>query len=158
MQKTTEDKLRVLSSIAARLNEKNITWAVGASALLYFNKIVGEFNDLDLMVDDKDALAAKEILLTMGTLHHSDPNRRYRTKHFFEYTIDGVEVDLIGGFVILREDVEQDCSLHADEIAAKVQVNGQTIPLHSVPVWRSYYEWMGRGEKVKLIDSAAPKA
>lgn len=152
MLKTTDEKLLVLSSIARQFNKAKIMWAVGASALLYFNNIVDEFHDLDIMVDDKDAPAAKEILLTMGTLHCSEPGKNYRTKHFFKFSIDDVEVDIMGGFAILKDGSVYDCSLNASEIIGNTLVNGQVIPLHSVQVWRRYYELMGRSAKVAVID------
>ena len=151
--KTVDEKLLVLSSIAQKLNTAGVTWAVGASALLYFHQIAGEFHDLDIMVDEKDALQAKEILLTLGTLHPSVQDGRYPTKYFFEFTVDGVEVDLIGGYAIRKDGVVYDCNLDASQIAGSTEVNGQTIPLQSVQLWRRYYELMERPAKVALIDN-----
>ena len=156
--KTVEEKLLVLSEIARRLNEAGITWAIGASALLYFHRITDEFHDLDVMVDEKDALSAKEILLAMGTLHPSEGEGKYRTKYFFEFSVDGVEVDLIGGFAILKDGAAYDCGLDASQIVGSTTVNGQAVPLQSVQVWRRYYELMGRPAKVALIDGSCQTA
>lgn len=154
MEKTIPEKLSVLSSIAERLNGAHITWAVGASALLYFHGIVPDFHDLDLMVEEGDALRAKELLQAMGTLHPSVREARYGTKYFFEFLIDGVEVDLIGGFAILRDGVVHDCGLEPSQITESAVVNGQEIPLHSLQEWRRYYTLMGREAKAALIDGA----
>lgn len=150
-----EHKLNVLSRIAEHLNGANITWAVGASLLLYLKNISDSFNDIDLMVTVEDAERAKNILLGMGQIQPPKPNSQYKTRHFYEFVIDGVEVDLIGGFIIVNDGQEYDCSLNGDMIAGRITVNGQTVPLQAVSDWRRYYKLMGREAKVAMIDSAA---
>ena len=59
--KDIEYKLKVLTKIGTQLNEAGITWAIGASLLLYFQGITDEFNDIDIMVMEKDVLRLKEI-------------------------------------------------------------------------------------------------
>ena len=150
---TLNDKLRVLSAIAARFNAAHITYAVGASALLYFKGLLDDFHDLDLEVSEADALRARDFLCELGTLHASTRGQ-YETKYFFEFTVDGVEVDLMGGFAIVRDGVVYDCSLDPAEINDTVAVNGVAVPLHSLTAWRRYYALMGRAAKAALIDRA----
>lgn len=151
---SADDKLRVLGRIAALLNGADVTWAVGASAMLYFNGIVTDFHDIDIMVTADDAIRAKELLLTIGTLEPPNQLSKYATKHFFEFIIDGVEVDIMGGFAIIQNGQTIDCSLTADQIASAVSVAGENVPLQSPALWRGYYALMGREQKVKLIDDA----
>ncbi len=146
--------LRVLARVAKCLNDAKITWAVGGSLLLYFNGITEVFHDLDLMIFEKDALRAKEILGTLGTLQPSQGGGRYRTKHFYEFSVEGVDIDLMGGFAICSDGVVHTCALEPDQIVGSTSVEGQTIPLQSVALWRTYYEWMERTEKVAMIDAA----
>lgn len=154
MEKTIREKLSVLSSIARAFNQASITWAVGASTLLYLHGIVPDFHDLDIMVTVQDALRAKELLRAMGTLQPSAREVRYETKYFFEFLIEGVEVDLMGGFAIRRDGVVHDCGLDPAQITESAVVDGQKIPLHSLRAWRGYYALMGRDAKVALIDGA----
>ena len=49
-----EKKLKVLAALAADLNESDILWAVGASAMLFLRGIVKEFRDIDLLVCEDD--------------------------------------------------------------------------------------------------------
>ena len=42
-------KLAVLARIAAELRQADVTWALGASGLLYFRGLAPDFHDLDLM-------------------------------------------------------------------------------------------------------------
>ena len=154
MEKTIQEKLTVLSAVAGEFNRAGITWAVGASTLLYLHGLVPDFHDLDLMVDDRDALRARELLQAMGTPHPSAQESKYRTKHFFEFVIGGVEVDLMGGFAILKDGILHDCGLEPAHVTESVQVNGQRVPLDSLQAWRGYYTLMGREEKAALIDGA----
>ncbi len=63
-----EKKLTILSKIAEELNARGVTWAVGASLLLYFKGIVTAFNDIDLMISEEDYEAAKEIRIPLQSL------------------------------------------------------------------------------------------
>lgn len=150
-----EHKLNVLSSIAEKLNSAKLTWAVGASLLLYFKGISDSFNDIDLMVVEADAERAKSLLLDMGQMQPPKPNGNYKTPYFYEFVIDGVEVDVMGGFIIVKDGQNYDCSLTRDMIVEHIVVNGQSIPLQAVSDWRRYYKLMGREAKVAMIDSAA---
>ncbi len=147
-----EHKLKVLSEIAERLNQAGITWALGGSAMLYLNHISEEFHDLDLMMMEADADAAKNILLGMGTLLQSKPNEHYYSASFLEFVIMDTDVDVMAGFHIIKDGVDHDCSLAAEDISQEVMIHGQRIPLHSVEMWKNYYELMDRPAKVKLIE------
>ena len=48
-------KIKLLKEIAQRFNTAYITWALGASMLLYFKGITSTFNDIDLMISNDDA-------------------------------------------------------------------------------------------------------
>ena len=95
-----EKKLKVLSDIAHALNARHVVWAVGASALLYFKGKTDSFHDIDLMVKESDAETAKEQLLQLGSLLPPEPNTQYQTRCFLEFEINGVDVDMMAGFVI----------------------------------------------------------
>ena len=151
-----ERKLRLLAELGRRFDEAGCLWAVGASVLLYFRGYVDAFHDIDLMVNEKDAAKMEAVLQELGTLQPSEAGT-FRTKYFREFVIDGIEVDMIGGFVILQDGVAYDCDLQAEEIEGYAQVYGQRIPLHSVAKWREYYGRMGRSEKVTIIDENLAK-
>lgn len=147
-----EQKLRVLQAIAKRLNAAHVTWAVGGSMLLYFKGIVPEFHDIDVMVKTEDAETVRELLSQLGTLEAPKPSAKFRSKAFYELTIDGVDVDVMAGFVIVKDGTEHDCSLHEDEIAEHIRIGDETVPLHSLAAWRSNYGLMDKPEKVRFID------
>lgn len=147
-----EHKLTVLSQIAKELNQRNITWAVGASLLLYFKGIVPDFNDIDIMVVEDEIDEVKEIFLSYGILQAPNPNVTYRTRHFLEFLVEDIEIDVMAGFVIMSNNTEHNFPLKAENIKEFAQVKGVTIPLQSVEEWRRYYQLMGRDERVKLIE------
>jgi hypothetical protein len=150
-----EHKLTVLSQIAKELNQKSLSWAVGASLLLYFKGIVPDFHDIDIMVTEDDVNEAKAVLLSFGTMQPPNPNMAYKTKHFMEFIVEGVEIDVMAGFVIVNHNKEYQISFGKADIKEYIKIKGVSIPLQSVEAWRTYYQLMGRSEKVELIDAEA---
>lgn len=152
----TNQKLQVLAEIAEKLNEADIVWDVGASLLLYLHGITDEFHDIDLMVTEKDTKAAAKVLDQLGThCAPGTPNPKYHTKHFLEYVIEGVDVDVMVSMIIVKDGKEYDCSLKQEDIEGSAEVFGQKIPLHSLQKWKEYYTLMGRDQKVRMIEEAS---
>ena len=149
-----EHKLAVLCRLAEEFNHQNLLWAVGASLMLYFKGYVDDFSDLDLMVADKDALKMEQILENAGTKLPTEKGS-FETKHFRKFIVDFVEIDMIGGFAIVKNGKVYDCDLEEVQITDWTEVNGQKIPLQSVDVWRNYYDLMGRTKKVAIIDGGS---
>ena len=151
--KDREKKLEVLAKLAADLNESDILWAVGASAMLFLRGIVPEFRDIDLMVCEEDIDVAREILLRHGTLQPVKPDDKFGSRHFLQFDVDGVEIDLIAGFVVNSADGEQHvCPLQVEEVDGCVDVRDQAVSLHSLQVWYQYYTWMGRKDRIQNIN------
>ncbi|MDU2670854.1 MAG: hypothetical protein E7C49_02480 [Clostridium sp.] len=151
---TIEKKLNVLIKVAELLNKNNINWAIGASLLLYFKGIAEEFHDIDIMVDESGVEIVKKILLSLGTLQPENPNMKYKTNHFLEFKIDDVDFDVMAGFVIVKDNKEYYFPLQKKSIKDYISIDSVTIPLQSIEEWRTYYELMGRAEKVKMINEA----
>lgn len=150
----TAKKIAVLREIAHRFNEAGIVWALGASMLLYYKGLVPEFHDIDLMIADGDADRVREVLCKMGTLQPPNPNPKYRTRTFLEFTVAGVDVDVMAGFSIVNGDEVVDCSLRPAQIVETIDLDGECIPLQSLALWGEYYRLMGRTAKAELIQSA----
>lgn len=147
-----QNKLRVLSKIAKKLNENNITWAIGGSLLLYFKGIVNEFHDIDIVVAESDIEQSKEILLSFGMLLPSVPSSKYKTRSFLEFRVEGVDIDIMAGFSIVNNGHECYFPLKPSDINDYIEIDNTNIPLQSVEQWRIYYDLMGRSDKVDLID------
>ena len=152
----TQEKIQLLLRIAHRLNEAHVEWALGASMLMYFKGITSEFHDIDLMVAD----CVRTILSEMGENCPSDsiPNPMYQTKTFMEFLIDSVEVDVMAGFAIVKDGKVYDCSLRKEQIAEKMLLGEESIPLQSPLLWCKYYRLMGRLEKAEMIEKTIERA
>ncbi len=150
-------KIEILVKIGRVLNEKNVTWGVGASLLLYLKGIAPSFHDIDLLVAETDVEKLKETLGRLGKPEAPRPDPRYKTKFFLEYDIEGVEIDVIAHFVIVSEGKDYDFPFTENDIKEHLIVSAVSIPLMSVLAWRRYYDLMGRTEKVAMIDSAQAK-
>ena len=145
-------KLAVLARIAGAFRQAEVTWALGASGLLYFHGLVPDFHDLDLMVLLPDADRAQEVLSRLGTpLPPKAKDPIYRSAVFRQYRVDGVDADLMAGMAIERDGTLHDCSLRREDIAGTVTVLGEAVPLHALACWRRYYALMGRREKAELL-------
>ena len=148
----TDKKIELLKKIAQRFNAANITWALGASMLLYFKGITSAFHDIDLMISNDDVESVRKILSEMGELQSPNPNPKYKTKAFMEFVIHAIDVDVMAGFAILNNGKIYDCSLTKEQIVEWLTLEDAKIPLQSPLLWRRYYELMGRKEKVEMID------
>lgn len=151
-----DKKLSVLSKIAHMLNDNQVLWAVGGSMLLYFKGKTDVFHDIDLMVGEGDIETVKSLLLSVGELSPARTGApsavQYKTRHFLEFTIDGVEVDVMAGLVIVKNGRDYDCSLFPEQVAEWIPLMGELIPLQALSDWRRYYALMGRASKVEMID------
>jgi hypothetical protein len=153
MMTEQKDILYVLAAIAKIFNKEKIHWALGASLLLYFHHKTDTFHDIDLMVTEEDAQKARELLLKAGAeMQSGNKNEMYRTKFFFEFVMDDVDIDLMAGMIILHDGIEEDCSLDVRKIESCVELEGERIPLYSLAEWRRFYSCMGRDAKVAMID------
>lgn len=148
---TNEIKIATFLKVAKILNENNITWAVGASLLLYFKGITDKFNDIDLMVAEKDIEKTKTIFLSLGKEYPKNPNLQYKSKCFLEFNVDGIDFDIISGFVIVNNNCDHYFPLEKNSIAEYFYLENTSIPLQSVNDWLTYYTLMNRKEKVEMI-------
>ena len=147
-----EQKLKVLSKIAGLFNKGEIKWAVGASLLLYLKRYVETFNDIDLLICEEDASKAKDLMMEIGELQLLDGNQ-YRADHFYVFMVDGVEVDIMGSYFVMKDGAEHKISLEKDAVTEPMIIHGNAVPLDSVRAWRRHYDVMGRQNKVDLIDA-----
>lgn len=145
------NKLKVLKTVAEKFNQAGVNYAVGSSVLLFFNGIVDEFHDLDILIDYDDTNKVKNILNDLGTLKETLPNSNYKSKTFLQYVVDGVDIDIIGGFIIVKDGIEYDCSLQKD-ITNHVELDGIKINLDTLDNWKRYYSLMNREYKAKMIE------
>lgn len=147
-----QNKLHTLKRIAQAFNDARITWALGASMLLYLKGLTSTAHDIDLMVHCDDVATAHSLLSALGQLQPQRPSAQFPTSTFLEYRIDDTEVDVMAGFAIVEHGKLHDCALTAEQIVEYLSLDGVAIPLQSLRLWQQYYRWMGRDEKAHMIE------
>lgn len=98
--KGANEMFNILSYIGEKLNNSNIVWGVGASILLNQFGLIEKPNDIDIFVDIKDIERVDEILKSIGEKKKWEKSSTYSTKYFYEYTVDGIDVDVMAGFAV----------------------------------------------------------
>ncbi|MEG1973201.1 MAG: hypothetical protein RR315_08560 [Oscillospiraceae bacterium] len=134
-----EKKLRALMKLAHALEGENILWGVGASLLLYLNGITDKFNDIDIVVAQSQAEKVDMALSEIGKKAPENPNASYATRHFYEYIIDGVEVDVMAGFTINTSDGSYLYDFDESSVAQRRRIGTAQIPLCFVEDWYILY-------------------
>jgi hypothetical protein len=135
--------LSALETIVKALNETPICWAVGGSFLLQQSGLPAEPNDLDLLVADKDAATSHKFLSQLGSFKQGQPVAPFCTRHFYTYTIHGVQVDVISGFQIEHEEGIFSLPFDIQSISGKRQLySGIEIPLSALEDWFVLYSLM----------------
>ena len=151
MNKSTQ---QVLAKIAEALNSSGILWGVGASVLLYQYHIVESPSDIDIIVSLEDIAKADAVLLQMGRKLPPKDSEIYLTDYFYEYTVDGVNVELMAGFKIVLPEGKGIFESPFDEqsVPHHFQINKTTIPFATREDWYVLYQLMpGREEKVNKV-------
>ncbi len=147
-----DHKLLVLEKLANLFNKNNITWAIGGSVLLYFKGITNHFNDLDVLIHEKD-IDKVQILLREEVLLAPIDNGSYQSTAFMQYIIDGVDIDIIAGFSIMNDKQRYYFPLLTNEDLETYKLNETIVYLDKLSAWSNYYALMQRMDKHKLIEA-----
>lgn len=97
------------------------------------------------------------LLGAMGKRQPEKDNTGFGTRCFMEFVLDGVDVVVIAGFAIEEGAGMHDCSFFPEQVEGFAALGDERIPLHSLTLWRRYYQLMQREDKVRMIDSAIVK-
>lgn len=144
-----ESTIKGLISLAKDLNKHKIHWALGASLLLYLEGYDVTVQDIDIVVHDDDYKLLLEMLKDYEYIYQ-EPNEKYKTKHFFSTQSEGIEVDIMINFNVLKEDNIYHFPFHIDK---EITIEDTAIYLSSVDEWLNAYIAMNRVDKVLLIQS-----
>lgn len=143
-----------LSNIAEKLNGSDILWGVGASILLNQFGLIDRPNDIDILVDTKDIEKADEILKSMGKKKVYEKTAAYSTEYFYEYIINGFDVDVMSELKINHNSGVYEYTFDYQSITELKKINGANIPLTSLEDWYVIYQLIpDRESKVKMIES-----
>jgi hypothetical protein len=129
-----------IAQIAKEINKQGIRWAVGASVMLYFHGLIDNPNDLDILVHESDAEQLDELLKKLGVRSNKEYKETFATKYFYNYMVEGIEIDLIGGFIINHAEGKYKLTFDSDTIVEFKVINGINIPLSSLEDWYVIYQ------------------
>lgn len=146
--------LTTLTYIGARLEHENITWGVGGSLLLSFYHLINNPNDIDILVNESNAAELNELMITIGKPKEAKTTNPFRTTNFSKYTIEDVDIDIMGGFAVQHNNGVYRLFLQQDSIVDYKKINGVNIPLCSLEDWYILY-WLipNKQEKAILIEN-----
>jgi hypothetical protein len=143
-----------LRYIGEKLNSSNIVWGVGASIMLNHYGLVEKPNDIDIIVGLRDIDKADEVLNSIGVKKGREETSTYSTRYFYEYTVNGIDVDVMSGFKINHSEGIFDYIFDEDSITAIKDINGVSIPLISLEDWYVIYQLIpGREVKADMIET-----
>ena len=146
-------KIGTFLKIADWLNEEKITWALGASSVLFYNGYEVVPNDFDLFVELDQYQKVESKLKMIGNLiYKEDANSIYNTQGFNSFEIEDIEVDLIAGFYIRHNEGEYKFPFDWHSIDQVFNYEGSQINVMSLEDWYALHQLIpGREEKVKII-------
>ncbi len=148
------NKLSALCQISTALNNVGAQWALGGSAMLYLRGMVDGFHDIDIMVSSSSVCPVSACMDSIATRLVTAPNDNFSSNNFVQYEMNGIGIDIICDFGIVHNGVVHAYHWCDNDIDSTVILQGVSIPLHSLAVWRQFYLLMGRLSKVELIDNA----
>lgn len=144
-----EYTLKGLVAIAKNLNSHNIRWALGASLLLYLEGFDITVADIDIVVHIEDHQSLLD-LLAEYEYTYQEPNQKYKTEHFYSLFSEGIDVDIMLNFKVIKEDVLYEFPFHIEK---ELEIDNTTIYCSSVDEWLNAYKAMNRIDKVLLIQA-----
>ncbi|MDD3123462.1 MAG: hypothetical protein PHC62_08135 [Candidatus Izemoplasmatales bacterium] len=141
--------LSCLSLVTSKLNEANIKYGIGGSLLLYSYGLVSTCNDIDILFNDKDYEAVKNLFVCDIYYEKQSEHPLYKTSHMIELKINGIEIDMMFDFKIAFDEYSYVYKL----LTNKRLINGVIFDFSLLEDWYLIYQLIsGREEKVKLIE------
>lgn len=142
-----------LSYIGKKFNDSGVVWGVGASLLLNQFSLIDKPNDIDIFVDIKDIDKVDEILKSIGDKKPWEKTSTYSTEYFYEYVINGVDIDVMAGFRINHNSGVFEYVFDNRSISETRKINGVDIPFTSLEDWYVIYQLIpSREAKVNMIE------
>lgn len=144
---------KVLIQISKALNNSDILWSVGASLLLNRYGLVDNPTDIDITTLASDIHQIDKILSSIGQKQAESTSDIYLTDYFYEYVIDGVNVDVMAGLKIRSGNSVFTYDFDKESVPHCFEINNVKIPFSTLEEWSILYQLMPQREaKVKLIN------
>ncbi len=146
----------VIRKISKLFNDNNIVWALGGSLVLKHYGLTTIANDIDILVSKESLRDAVRCMDLIGKGVRIPKDDFYKTNVLYRYLVDEVEVDIICGFKVLREELfVYDFDKH--NIATIDSSPEGDVHYSSLEEWLLLYDVLGRDSKVELIKTYLEK-
>lgn len=142
-----------LIKVSEALNKSGILWSIGASLLLNQYGLADKPSDIDILVSCHDVDKADNILSAMGKEEISVKNGDvYGTKHFYEYVIERINVDVMADLTIKYENRIVSYIFDKKSVPHNFCIRNTYIPFSTLEDWFVLYHLMpGKAAKSELI-------
>lgn len=144
--------MKTLKTIVDRLNDANITYAIGGSLLLYAHQLVETFNDIDILIVKEDFAKAHAILTDMGEEQPIKENDRYQTECFKTYLVKNSKVDVMANLIIKHQSRTYNHCFDASSVVEYKEIHAACVPMMSLEDWYVIYLLIERDDKVRLLE------
>lgn len=141
----------VLGKVVSTFNDNNVRFGVGASLLLKAYDIISDVNDIDIIVHPDDINKASEIMDSLGYKKEVLGHVSYKTEHFLEYCIDGIDFDIMSNMAMTSDTGVYVYPFKEEELTYRDIFGCTGLPLLSLENWYVAYMMIGRPEKVELL-------
>lgn len=142
-----------LKLVGKQLNEGNIRWGIGASVMLFAHGIIQTPRDIDILVHLEDAEKAANILTKIGKIKPKTPSDTCKSKHFYEFIINGIDVEIMAGFTIEHYEGKYLYTFDKNSTPEFIDIDQVKLPLMTVEDWYIIYQVLAnRQEKVQMIE------
>jgi Aminoglycoside-2''-adenylyltransferase len=150
--------LNALRKICARLENKDIHWAVTGSLNMLLQGLSIKAHDIDLQTDQAGAYQIEAILPEYVVEPVRYLASEWMRSHLGKLVIDGSIVEIIGDFQKLLPDQTWEAPVDVEECKCFIDVNGMRVPGMSLTHEHQAYVIMGRLEKAEMIKKWLEKA
>lgn len=112
-----ESRRNVLFKIMHELKKQNVNFALGCSSNLFFRGIVDDFNDFDIIFEQKYTDKILKIMSELdGKLIGTGGNGFCESDMYLHYILDSIHIDFISGFRINTFDKSYYCDLSSKPV------------------------------------------
>ena len=118
--------------------------------MLYLRGWVSTFDDLDILIDERDYERVETVMNRLGKRVIVPPNPLYETRHFLNYRIGDVKCDIMAGLSIIHQGKPHYFPYDENKYDL-VKYQGRLYRLGTSDDWCEYYRLMNRNDKGKLI-------
>jgi len=122
-------KYECLRSLAIAFKKEGVKWGLCCSSALFFNGIVDDFHDYDIMIAESDSEKAVKVLKAIAI--EEEPIFKscfYSSRYYGEFALNGVDIDVMCPFGVYTFGTQYTYSYNYEQ-ATIVTIDDFEVPL-----------------------------